>query len=254
LAADFLFSRSTMPVTDVSSSLYDGRKVIFVVGLGMVGIGQSLIAAALSHDFQLIECPAFIEKLLNLDEEQKLYIVTAGEEPHFAYNRVRASISSPFCRRTLTLVAQVGLTEYFQHRSVADLYLQTPSWYAEHAPSRFTFHLGEQVISIDTQGHRIFTDQGHAYQYDVCVLATGSGAGLPPYVSMERKTKTKGVFVYRSIADLDEIMAYSKSPNVTRAAVVGGGLLGLEAAKAVYDLPSLVLSDLKFAHKQARLL
>jgi len=45
--------------------------------------------------------------------------------------------------------------------------------------------------------------------------------------------------VYRNIADLESIIAYAERDGVTRAAVVGGGLLGLEAAKAVYDLPSI---------------
>ena len=45
--------------------------------------------------------------------------------------------------------------------------------------------------------------------------------------------------MYRNIADLESIIAYAERDGVTRAAVVGGGLLGLEAAKAVYDLPSI---------------
>lgn len=69
---------------------------------------------------------AFIEKLLNLDEQRRYFVVTCGEETHVAYNRV-------------------SLTEYFQHRSVEDLYLNPPSWYAEQEKDRFAFHVGEQV-------------------------------------------------------------------------------------------------------------
>lgn len=62
------------------------------------------------------------------------------------------------------------------------------------------------------------------FRYDILVLATGSGAGLPPYVSMARAEKTKGVFVYRNIADLEKIMEYAEHDGVTRASVVGGGV------------------------------
>lgn len=83
------------------------------------------------------------------------------------------------------------------------------------------------------------TLKNNKLDYDVCVLATGSDAALPPYVSRERHYKTEGTFVYRNIADLDSMRAYSKSRQIKRAAVVGGGLLGLEAAKALLDLESV---------------
>jgi nitrite reductase (NAD(P)H) len=84
------------------------RSRVFVVGLGMVGL-------------------AFIEKLLQSDEEGRRYsVVTCGEEPFVAYNRV-------------------GLTEYFQHRNIEELYLNDLSWYAEQEPERFQFHIGEAV-------------------------------------------------------------------------------------------------------------
>ncbi|GAA98797.1 uncharacterized protein L969DRAFT_50632 [Mixia osmundae IAM 14324] len=189
----------------------DERKVIFVVGLGMVGI-------------------AFIEKMLNLDTEGKYFIVTCGEEQHLAYNRV-------------------GLTEYFEHRNVDDLLLNPPSWYAKHSPSRFAYHLGETVLKIDPEAHTVHTDKNHIFKYDYCVLATGSGAGLPPFVSEEQARETAGVFVYRNIADLEKIIDYGDKDDVTRAVVVGGGLLGLEAAKAVYDLPTV--PDVSIINRQA---
>ncbi|GAA5857736.1 hypothetical protein JCM1840_000889 [Sporobolomyces johnsonii] len=163
---------------------------------------------------------AFIEKLLNLDEEGRYFIRTCGEEDHLAYNRV-------------------GLTEYFQHRNVEDLYLNSPSWYAEQLPNRFAFSIGEQVVEIDHVNKNVSTSKGNTYQYDILVLATGSGGSLPPYVSQDQAATTKGVFVYRNVADLEAIMDYADRPDVSRASVVGGGLLGLEAAKAVYDLPTI---------------
>ncbi|KAF6764112.1 nitrite reductase [Ephemerocybe angulata] len=177
------------------------RKVIFVVGLGMVGI-------------------AFIEKMLGLDEKSKYFIVTCGEEKHFAYNRV-------------------GLTEYFEHRNVESLYLNPPSWYAQHEPHRLSYHLQETIVSISADQHLVHTDKNRAFRYDTCVIATGSRAEVPPYTSLEQAQKTKGVFVYRNISDLDSIISYAEQPEVKHAVVVGGGLLGLEAAKAAYDLPTI---------------
>ncbi|TFK21046.1 nitrite reductase [Coprinopsis marcescibilis] len=178
-----------------------GKKIIFVVGLGMVGI-------------------AFIEKLLNMDDASQYFIVTCGEERHFAYNRV-------------------GLTEYFEHRNVENLYLNPPSWYAEQQPHRLSYHLQETVLSISPEDHLVHTDKNRSFKYHKCVIATGSRADLPPYITADDAEKTKGVFVYRNIADLDGIIAYAEKPEVKRAVVVGGGLLGLEAAKAVYDLESI---------------
>ncbi|KAH0839338.1 hypothetical protein J3R83DRAFT_20 [Lanmaoa asiatica] len=175
-------------------------KTIFIVGLGMVGI-------------------AFIEKMLNLDEAKRYRLTTCGEEAHLAYNRV-------------------ALTDYFQHRSVEKLYLNQLEWYARQDPQRFLFYTNEQVTSLDTGAHSITTSKGRTIKYDYCVLATGSDSTLPPYIPPERAEKTKGIFVYRNVSDLDRILSYSEQHHVRggRAVVVGGGLLGLEAAKALYDL------------------
>lgn len=179
------------------------RRTIFVVGLGMVGI-------------------AFIEKMLALDEAKRYRLVTCGEESHLAYNRV-------------------ALTDYFQHRSVEKLYLNQVEWYAQQDPERFLFHTGEQATSLDTVAHSITTSKGREISYDYCVLATGSESTLPPYVSPLRAERARGLFVYRNISDLDEMLSYSEQEHVKggRAVVVGGGLIGLEAAKAVFDLETI---------------
>ncbi|KAG1902240.1 uncharacterized protein F5891DRAFT_1025513 [Suillus fuscotomentosus] len=179
------------------------RRTIFVVGLGMVGI-------------------AFIEKMLTLDEAKRYRLVTCGEESHLAYNRV-------------------ALTDYFQHRSVEKLYLNQVEWYTQQDPEHFLFHTGERVTSLDTVAHSLTTSKGRNISYDYCVLATGSESTLPPYVSPVRAERAQGIFVYRNISDLDKILSYSEQEHVRggRAVVVGGGLIGLEAAKAVFDLETI---------------
>ena len=91
------------------------------------------------------------------------------------------------------------------------------------------------VIDINKENKTIKTHLEKTHSYDYLVLATGSSAFVPPIEGVEKE----GVFVYRTIEDLDAIMAYAKKikqNGATEAAVLGGGLLGLEAAKAVYDL------------------
>jgi nitrite reductase (NADH) large subunit len=68
--------------------------------------------------------------------------------------------------------------------------------------------------------------------YDIAVLATGSFPFVPPTPGIDKP----GVFVYRTLDDLEAMIAYQKEHDVTKAAVIGGGLLGLEAAKAMSDL------------------
>ncbi len=76
----------------------------------------------------------------------------------------------------------------------------------------------------------VHSDKGRSVAYDYVVLATGSYPFVPPVPGI----KNRGVFVYRTIEDLEQIIAYAK--HAKRCAVIGGGLLGLEAAKAAYDL------------------
>ncbi|KAG6895364.1 hypothetical protein C0992_001654, partial [Termitomyces sp. T32_za158] len=133
--------------------------------------------------------------------------------------------------------------------SVEDLYLNPPSWYAQHHPHRLSYHLQETVTHLSPEKNLIHTSKNRSFSYSKCVFATGSRADLPPYVPPDEAEKTRGVFVYRNIADLEGIIAYAEQPSVKHAVVVGGGLLGLEAAKAVYDMPSI--SRVSIINRQA---
>lgn len=77
------------------------------------------------------------------------------------------------------------------------------------------------------------TSKGDKVEYDILVLATGSNAILPKSIS---GYDASGVFVYRTIDDLQKLIAFSATKKGKTGIVVGGGLLGLEAAKAMMDL------------------
>ncbi|MEY2933555.1 MAG: Nitrite reductase [Pseudomonadota bacterium] len=146
--------------------------------------------------------------LMTEGENPLAHVVTFSEEPVPAYDRVH-------------------LSEYFTAKDAAALTLASLDWYGER---KIELHLGERAVRIDRQQRVVISSTGRVVPYDRVVLATGSAAYVPPIAGTERP----GVFVYRTLADLDLIMAYAK--NAKSAVVIGGGLLGLEAAKAALDL------------------
>jgi nitrite reductase (NADH) large subunit len=150
----------------------------------------------------------FCEKLRKSPAAGAFKLVVYGEEPRPAYDRVH-------------------LSDYFRGMTADNLLMAPRSWYEEQ---NIELHTGELVTEIDRVRKRIRTHNGRVDQYDVLVLATGSAAFVPTMEGTERH----GVFVYRAIEDLHHIETYSKS--ISRGAVMGGGLLGLEAAKALVDL------------------
>lgn len=150
----------------------------------------------------------FCEKLVEFDVEHRFHIVTFCEEPRAAYDRV-------------------GLTSFFAHRDAEKLMLARLDWYRDQG---IELHVGDRADKIDRKSKVVHSDRGRKVPYDVIVIATGSYPFVPPVPGI----KNRGVFVYRTIDDLQQIIAFSA--NSKRAAVIGGGLLGLEAAKAAYDL------------------
>jgi len=72
------------------------------------------------------------------------------------------------------------------------LYLNEVSWYAEQNPEHFAFHIGEQVVAVDTVARVVKTSKDNEFKYDILVLATGSIADLPPYISQQRAKEVKG--------------------------------------------------------------
>jgi nitrite reductase (NADH) large subunit len=150
----------------------------------------------------------FCEKLIEFDRDRRFRLVTFCEEPRAAYDRV-------------------GLTSFFAHRDAEKLLLARHDWYTSHGVE---LHIGDRADVIDRQKQRVTSQKGVTIRYDHLVLATGSIPFVPPIPGVEKP----GVFVYRTIEDLERIIGYSQQAR--RCAVLGGGLLGLEAAKAVFDL------------------
>ena len=95
------------------------------------------------------------------------------------------------------------------------------------------YYLNTAVTSIDPKKKNISTSIGTTVPYDILVLATGSDALLPRHTPGH---DAKGVFVYRTIDDLQKLIGFAETVKGTSGAVIGGGLLGLEAAKAMMDL------------------
>jgi nitrite reductase (NADH) large subunit len=100
--------------------------------------------------------------------------------------------------------------------------------------------LGDPVVTLDTVERCVTTESGRAIRYDSCVVATGSAPFVPPIPG----TEAAGSFVYRTIDDIDAMRAWST--RCTRGVVVGGGLLGLEAANAL-RLLGLEVTVVEFA-------
>jgi nitrite reductase (NADH) large subunit len=148
----------------------------------------------------------FCEKLVT--KSSGFNIIVFGEEPRQAYDRVH-------------------LSEYFNGKSADDLSLSSRSWYEENS---IALHLGDPVQEINRTDKTIHSLKGLTLKYDYLVLATGSSAFVPDIPGIEKE----GVFVYRTIEDLELIKAYAATAKT--GAVMGGGLLGLEAAKALMDL------------------
>lgn len=151
----------------------------------------------------------FCEKLLAKKKNDQEFMLTVfGEEPRVAYDRVH-------------------LSEYFAGKSADDLTMASKEWYDENNIRLF---LSDPVVDIDREEKLVRSHHGHVVHYDYLIMATGSGAFVPSIPGVEKD----GVFVYRTIEDLELIQAYARKAK--RGAVLGGGLLGLEAAKALLDL------------------
>lgn len=150
----------------------------------------------------------FCEKLVDKGGMGQVELTVFGAEPRVAYDRVH-------------------LSAYFTDQDETALQMADAGWYSDNGIKLIT---NDAIVDIDLDKKEVLSHHGVRMVYDSLVLATGSNCFMPPINGSEKD----GVFLYRTIEDLDKIIAYAK--NCKTAAVLGGGLLGLEAAKAMLDL------------------
>jgi nitrite reductase (NADH) large subunit len=146
-----------------------------------------------------------VEELIRLAPE--LYEITVfGAEPHPNYNRI---LLSPVLSGEQTL---------------DEIVLNPLAWYAEHG---ITLHLGKTVVDVKRRQRLVIADDGTQAEYDRLLLATGSTPFMPPLPGRE----LQGVIAYRDIKDTNEMI--DAAARYRHAVVIGGGLLGLEAANGL---------------------
>lgn len=150
----------------------------------------------------------YIEDLVDKTDVSHFDITVFCEEPRVAYDRVH-------------------LSSYFSHHTADELSLVKTGFYEKHA---IKVLLGERAININREKQTVYSSSGREIQYDKLILATGSYPFVPPIKGNE----SKDCFVYRTIEDLKAIEACAKKSK--SGVVIGGGLLGLEAAGALKAL------------------
>jgi nitrite reductase (NADH) large subunit len=146
-----------------------------------------------------------LEELLKAAPE--MYEITVfGDEPHPNYNRI--------------MLSPVLAGE----QTVEQIILNSRDWYAEHG---ITLHTGKRVVKIDRKNRFVETDDGLRADYDRLLLATGSKPFMLPVPGAD----LPGVIGFRDIADVDKMI--DASARFKHAVVIGGGLLGIEAANGL---------------------
>ncbi|MCD2192989.1 nitrite reductase large subunit NirB [Actinomycetospora endophytica] len=172
----------------------DGRARLVVVGNGMSG------ARAL-------------EEILARGGGERFAITVFGDEPYGNYNRI--------------LLSEVLANAAAEDTDDDEIFLNPRSWYDENG---IALHAGVRVVRIDRHAKVVYGDDGSVTPYDTLILATGSRSFFPPMDGMWAGDTelTPGVFGFRSLEDATGMLRHVKGRHT--AVVIGGGLLGLEAA------------------------
>ena len=181
-------------------ALHPQKPKLVVIGNGMAGAGSS-------EEFLATDPPRFD-------------ITVFGDEPYGNYNRI---LLSNVLNGT---------------QDAKEIFLNPLAWYEEN---RVRLHAGVRVASIDRERRVVYGSNGISERYDKLVIATGSSPFIPPMAGVMRENGEgfkDGVFVFRTLDDCEAITNYVQDG--TRAAVIGGGLLGLEAARGLLNLGAQV--------------
>jgi len=150
----------------------------------------------------------FLVSLIQSGKAGDYQISVFGEEPRPAYDRVH-------------------LTDWFKTRDDKVINMVEEGFYQEN---EITLYTKDKITKIDRSTKVVTSETGQEVSYDKLILATGSFPFVPPVPGYQREN----IFVYRTIEDLEAITKAAQKSKI--GAVIGGGLLGLEAAKALKDL------------------
>jgi NAD(P)H-dependent nitrite reductase large subunit len=169
------------------------KQSLVVIGNGMAGVRA-------------------VEEILERGGGDQFDITVFGDEPYGNYNRI-----------LLSHVLSGAEDE-------TGIFLNPLSWYEENA---ITLRAGVRVVKIDRLAKAVFGDDGTVQRYDKLVIATGSRAFVPPMEGLFREDHSMlpGAFGFRTIDDTRSMVAMAREHE--KAVVVGGGLLGLEAARGL---------------------
>ena len=154
-----------------------------------------------------------IEEILQRDRDM-FDITMFGDEPYGNYNRI--------------MLSHVLSGE----ESDGDIYLNSLDWYLDN---QITLHSGVRVTKIDRFAKLVYSNDGRITPYDQLILATGSSSFMPAMEGMrlDDGSLKPGVFAFRTIDDTRGMIAYAQHEHHQKAIVIGGGLLGLEAARGL---------------------
>jgi nitrite reductase (NADH) large subunit len=172
-----------------------GKRKLIIIGNGMAGARTA-------------------EEILACGGSAQFDITIFGEEPHGNYNRILLS----------------GVLNGSQDPS--EIFLNGLNWYKENG---IELHAGSRVDVIARPPKAVHCDDGRWYPYDQLIIATGSRPSIPPIAGLKTPNGDlrPGVLVFRTIVDCQKIAEYAAKSR--RAAVIGGGLLGLEAARGLLN-------------------
>jgi nitrite reductase (NADH) large subunit len=173
------------------------RTKIVVIGNGMAGA-------------------RLVEDILSRGGRDKFEFAMFGDEPYGNYNRILLS------------GVLAGTHE------ARDIFINSLAWYQQN---NIRLHTGARVTSIDRAAKKVIAANGIEESYDRLVIATGSSPFIPPVEGLkseETDAWKEGIFVFRTLDDCHNINRYAQ--RVKKAAVIGGGLLGLEAARGLLNL------------------
>ncbi|MEO8177228.1 MAG: nitrite reductase large subunit NirB [Deltaproteobacteria bacterium] len=155
-----------------------------------------------------------VEEILARGGADRFEIVMFGEEPHGNYNRI--------------LLSDVLNGSHDE----ADIFLNPLAWYEEN---QIRLHAGVRAVSILRSARQVIGDNGVTEAYDELILATGSVPFVPPIEGLRLADGAykPGIFVFRNLEDCRRISRYALGK--AKGAVIGGGLLGLEAARGLQN-------------------